>query len=124
MEAFELIYNGEVVRKVAVDSQLNEQDLGPIPIDQPGWFVVRAVAELEHTYRFASTAPFYLINNQGEIPIHKEAYHFFINWCYQRIERIDLKEGPQREEVMLEWRQAVKWWEKRLRLEGNLPREK
>ena len=40
VEAFELIHNGEVVRKVAVDPQLNEQDLGPAPMDQPGWYVV------------------------------------------------------------------------------------
>ena len=116
MEAFELIHNGEVIRRVAVDPELDEQDLGPAPMDQPGWFVVRAVAELEHTYRFASTAPFYVVNNQGEIPIHKEACHFFLNWCYQRMEQIDLKEGPQREEVLLEWKQSVKWWEKRLQL--------
>ena len=45
VEAFELIHNGEVVRRVAVDPQLDEQDLGPAPMDQPGWFVVRAVAE-------------------------------------------------------------------------------
>ena len=36
------------------------------------------------------------------------------------MERIDLDEGPQREEVMLEWKQAVKWWEKRLQLKGRL----
>ena len=35
----------------------------------------------------------------------------FSNWCYQRLERIDLDEGPQREKVMLEWKQALKWWE-------------
>lgn len=111
VEAFELIHNGEVVRRVAVDPRLDEQDLGLAPMDQPGWFVVRAAAEVEHTYRFASTAPFYVLNNRGDIPIHKEACRFFLNLCYQRMVRIDLNEGPQREEVMLEWKQAVKWWE-------------
>ena len=96
VEAFELIHNGEVVRRVAVDPQLDEQDPDPTPMDQPGWFVGRAFAEVEHTYRFASSAPFYIINSQGEIPIHKEACRFFLNWCYQRIERIDLDEEPQR----------------------------
>ena len=124
VEAFELIHNGEVVRKVAVDPQLDGQVLGPAPIDQPGWFVVRAVAEVEHTYRFASTAPFYVLNNRGGIPIHKEACRFFLNWCYQRMDLIDLDEGPQRQEVMLEWKQAIRWWEKRLQLEGDVPRAK
>ena len=124
VEAFELIHNGEVVRKVVVDPQLDEQDLGPAPMDQPGWFVLRAVTGLDHTYRFASTAPFYVVNNQGEIPIHKVACRFFLNWCYQRMDRIDLDEGPQREEVILQWKQAVKWWEKRLELAGELAREK
>ena len=40
------------------------------------------------------------------------------------MEQIDLKEGPQREEVMLGWKQAVRWWEKRLELAGELAREK
>ena len=40
VEAFELIHNGEVIRRVVVDPQLDEQDLGPAPMDQPGWYVV------------------------------------------------------------------------------------
>ena len=124
VEAFELIHNGEVVRKVTVDPQLGEHILGQAPMDRPGWFVVRAVAELEHKYRFTSTAPFYIINSREDIPIHKEVCRFFLNWCYQRMERIDLDEGPQREEVMLQWKQAVKWWEKRLQLKGYVVPEK
>ena len=38
--------------------------------------------------------------------------------------RIDLDEVPQREEVMLQWKQAIRWWEKRLQLKGDVTREK
>ena len=34
--------------------------LGAITFERRGWFLARAITDLEHTFRFASTAPFYV----------------------------------------------------------------
>ena len=57
--ALEIVKNGCVEQRVSPDS-LAAGKLATITFDRSGWFLVRAVADFPYTFRFASTAPFYV----------------------------------------------------------------
>jgi hypothetical protein len=56
----EIIRDGEVARRVSVEEFARTGSLGTLTFKTSGWFLVRAVAENPKTFRFASTAPFYV----------------------------------------------------------------
>ena len=116
VEVFEVIHNGKVIRRVPVRDLKGtiEQDLGVAPIDQPGWFLVRAVTTLPHTFRFASTAPFYVLDEKGSIPVQRDACQFFLTWTRERMNSISLDDDRLRGEVLGYWKETEVFWMNRL----------
>lgn len=116
VEAFEIIHNGEVTRRIAVRDLKGtiEQDLGQAPTDRPGWFLVRAVTSLPHTFRFASTAPFYVVDDNGAIPVREDACQFFLTWARERMNTLSLEDDPLRGEVLEYWKETEVFWMDRL----------
>ncbi len=102
VKAVELIVNGKVERSVPVSGR--EIDLGRLKLDR-GWFLVRAVAEVPHAFRFASTAPWYA----GAPRISRSAVRFFLDWIDERMKRLELPE-PEKEEVLRHHRAARIFW--------------
>jgi hypothetical protein len=81
----EIIKNGEVERSVRLDEYARTGQLPPITFTESGWFLVRAVCDLENTFRFASTGPYYV--EIGQKPrISKASAQFFLDWVNERIE--------------------------------------
>ena len=109
IHALEVVANGEVVRTIplagAFADTVVELDL---PLE-PGWFLVRAICDVEETFRFASTGPFYVEGPQGRRS-SRAACEFFADWVEQRIERVALDAGPQRDAVLAPHRAAVRFW--------------
>ncbi|MDA0749732.1 MAG: hypothetical protein O2964_03355, partial [Verrucomicrobia bacterium] len=116
VEAFEIIHNGEVIRRIAVRDLKGtiEQDLGQAPTDRPGWFLVRAVTSLPYTFRFASTAPFYVVDDNGAIPVREDACQFFLTWARERMNTLSLEDDPLRGEVLEYWKETEVFWMDRL----------
>lgn len=116
VEAVEVIHNGKVLRTAAVQSSMATQRLkiGGLRFEQSGWFMVRAVARVPRTYRFASTGPFYLEMEGHPQFISKSSAKFFLDWTRERTEKIQLKDTTQREEVLRYYRQAAAFWNERV----------
>ena len=87
--------------------------LGSIPLSQSGWFLVRAIADVEETFRFASTAPFYVEVDPQKQRISRRSATFFLDWIAQRIDRIPAKlNNPQQlQEVLTHHRRAKQFWQ-------------
>ena len=121
IEAFEIIHNGNIIRRVPVKDIEGkiEQDLGAAPTEKPGWFLIRAVTSLPNTFRFASTAPFYVVDGNGNIPVHQEACQFFLDWTRERMNEIPLEDKQQRAEVMKYWKETEAFWVKRVSEAGK-----
>ena len=80
-----------------------------------GWFLVRAVAENPKTFRFASTAPFYVEVGDAKRRVSKSAAKFFLEWVKERAARVKLLEdGKQRAEVLKHHTAAEKFWKELL----------
>ena len=106
----EIIKNGELAQQVRLaDWQEAGGKLPPLAFTESGWFLVRAVASVPDTYRFASTAPYY-VEIGGQPRISKTSAQFFLDWVTERAGKLTLPDSTQREAVMKYHRQAETFW--------------
>lgn len=106
----EIVHNGKVVRRVPVHDDEPVQPLGRLRLAESGWFLLRAIADVPQTFRFASTGPYYVEMNADPHRISKTAATFFLNWTRQRIAQIALPDPQQQREVLQAYRQTEQFW--------------
>lgn len=110
----EIIKNGAAERKVSFEDWSKNGSLGTVNFKESGWFLVRAIADNKNTFRFASTAPYYVEIGPNKQRISKAAAEFFLNWTRERMGRIKLNDPGQRKEVLGHHLQAEKFWQERV----------
>ena len=120
--ALEIIKDGRLVRRVNINRRLGDVALGTLTFRQSGWFLVRAIADNPRTFRFASTAPYYVEVGKKKRRISKQSTQFFLDWVEERIARVkkNLDDPRQRNEVLLFHEQGRKFWRDRLGM-ANVP---
>jgi hypothetical protein len=105
VEVFEIVRDGRIERTVPV-----KEALGRLEFPQSGWFLVRCIAPNEKTFRFASTAPFYVEIGESKRRISKSSAKFFVDWVDERMTRVKLKDEKQLAEVLEPHRKAKEFW--------------
>ena len=78
---------------------------------ESGWFLVRVITGNPKTFRFASTAPFYVEISAGRRRISKASAQFFLDWARERAQRVKLTDPAQRQEVLYYHELAEKFWQ-------------
>ena len=108
----EIIRDGRVEQKVPPASAPGSAARATLSFRQSGWFLVRAIADNPRTFRFASTAPFYVEIGPAKRRVSKASAKFFLDWVEQRIQRVSgsLRDESQRREVLAYHEQAKKFW--------------
>ena len=74
--------------------------MGAMTFTESGWFLFRVIADNKKTFRFASSAPFYVEIGPDKHRISKESAQFFLDWTRERMKRIKLDDPAQRQEVL------------------------
>ena len=92
LEAVEVIRDGAVVERLA-GAVPGARAAAALSFDRSGWFLVRAVAAVPETFRFASTAPSYVEVGGRRATVHRADVAFFLAWIDERI--ATLEEDPQ-----------------------------
>jgi hypothetical protein len=110
----ELIKNGNIERRIPVEEVAKTGSLGMLTFKESGWFLVRAIADNKKTFRFASTAPFYVEVGPEKERISKASAQFFLDWTRRRMTRIKLDDPAQREEVLKHHLRAESFWQSRV----------
>jgi hypothetical protein len=110
----EVIQNGQAVRRVSFSEWKQTASLGAVKFDQSGWFLVRAMADVPGTFRFASTGPFYVEVDSPARRISKASAKFFLEWVRERMGQIKLADPHQQDEVLQPHRQAEAFWREKL----------
>lgn len=84
-----------------------------ITIRESGWFLVRAIADVPHTFRFASTGPWYVEIGGKPLPVRREAAEAFLEWTRERKERVTvaLTNAVERAEALGPVLAAERFWE-------------
>jgi hypothetical protein len=121
LEAVEVIRDGVVVERIAgVD--LGERVKAKPPVfASSGWCLVRAIAAVPGTFRFASTAPFYVEIGDARETIHRDDVSFFLRWNDERMAALQadskgaLGDPVRKEEVLRPHREARRFFERQLR---------
>jgi hypothetical protein len=80
---------------------------------ESGWFLVRAVADLTNTFRFASTAPWYVEIAGRPMKPRADSVQFFLDWSRERMAKLDALievNASQKAELLQPWREAESFW--------------
>jgi hypothetical protein len=115
VSVIEIIHNGEVVDTIATGAATPVTFRRRLSFESGGWFLVRAIADVEQTFRFASTAPFFL-NRESEVRISRNSSEFFLNWARERAERVrrNIQSAERERAVMEHHDDAIRFWEERV----------
>jgi len=107
----EIVKNGEVVNTVPYEDWKEGNALGSLRFDESGWFLIRAIADVPYTFRFASTAPYYVEIGDRPKRISRKSAQFFLDWVRERAAAIEVEDATHRDEVMQYHEAAMKFWE-------------
>ncbi len=110
VDAVEIIRDGRVERRVPVAELAKTGSLGKLTFSSSGWFLVRAIADRPETFRFASTAPWYVEVGTVKRRVSRASAQFFLDWTDERIKRVKVDEPVKREEVLEPHRRAREYW--------------
>lgn len=121
IRSIEIVRDGQVVQSFGPGPSKGVP--GPIErkatllFDQSGWFLVRAYADVPGTFRFASTAAYY-VEIGSEPRVSRSACEFFIRWIEDRMAKIEeaIADPADRESVLDFHRLALRAWEERIGL--------
>jgi hypothetical protein len=114
ISAIEIIKNGGVDSTVTFEEWKRSGKLGKVKFTESGWFLVRAIAANPKTFRFASTAPFYVEIGERKRLISRESAQFFLDWVRERMGRVKLDDPKQSGEVLAYHRMAEKFWQEKV----------
>ena len=106
-----IIQNGTVLRRVPTEEMKRNGSLGALTFSASGWFLVRAIADNPKTFRFASTAPFYVEVGKSKQRISRSSARFFVEWVRERAGRVQLADPAKRAEVLQHHESARRFWE-------------
>jgi hypothetical protein len=121
LEAVEVIRDGVVVERLAGADLTERVRAKPLVFASSGWFLVRAIAAVPGTFRFASTAPFYVEIGEARETIHRDDVAFFLRWIDERMAALQadqmgsLGDPVRKEEVLRPHREARRFFERQLR---------
>jgi hypothetical protein len=121
LEAVEVVRDGEVVERLDGPSTDGRVRPRAMVFTRSGWFLVRAIAVVPETFRFASTAPFYVEVGASRATVHRDDVAFFLAWVGQRITTLEedrkgvLGDPTRKEAVLGPHREARRFFERLLR---------
>lgn len=114
----EVIKDGQVEHEVRLDQWKEQRGRLPkLTFAESGWFLVRAVADVQKTYRFATTGAYFV--QIGEEPrISRASVQFFLDWLDERIANVKRENGAGCDEFIQALESAKGFWND-LRLRAN-----
>ena len=114
VSSLEIIQNGHVLRAVPHSDWKRTGSLGTIQFKASGWFLIRAIADVPDTFRFASTGPFYVEIGPTARRVSKASARFFLDWVRERMNQIKLDNSRQQEEILQYHRAAERFWQEKM----------
>ncbi|HET6572070.1 MAG TPA: hypothetical protein VFG68_00585, partial [Fimbriiglobus sp.] len=107
----EVVRDGEVERRVGLDEFTRTGTLGTLRFRASGWFLVRVIADNPKTFRFASTAPYYVEVGPAPRRVSRASARFFLEWARERRQRMKVDDPAKRAEVLKYHAAAEKFWQ-------------
>ena len=121
LETVEVIRDGVIVERLEGKLLAERPILKPLVFERSGWFLVRTIAAVPETFRFASTAPFYVEIGDRPRVVRRADVTFFLQWIDERIAVLEadrqgrLRDPAQKSTVLGPHREARRFFEGLLR---------
>jgi len=112
VSSLESIKDGRVERAVSYSDW--KRTGSTIRFDKSGWFLIRAMADVPASFRFASTGPFYVEVGLDPHRVSRASARFFLDWVRERMKQIRLDDSRQQEEVIQHHRAAERFWQEKV----------
>src|SRR5690606_20088180 len=115
IQYLEIVQNGRVAHVVRLTDLVRDNGrLPPIKFTESGWFLIRAVTENNTTFRFGSTAPYY-VEVGGKPRISRRAAQFFLDWIEARLNAGEKSPNSADPAIRAELQSARRFWQDRVR---------
>jgi hypothetical protein len=114
ISSIQIVKNGKVEHAVNFHEWKKTNKLAVLNFKESGWFLIRAITDNPETFRFASTAPYYVEIGDTKRRISRSSAQFFLDWVRERAARVRLEDPIQKEKVMQYHTMAEKFWADRL----------
>lgn len=115
IQYLEIVQNGRVAHVVRLTDLVRDNGrLPPIKFTESGWFLIRAVTENNTTFRFGSTAPYY-VEVGGKPRISRRAAQFFLDWIESRLNAVEKSPNSADPAIRAELQSARRFWQDRVR---------
>ncbi len=104
IDRVEVVHNGNVSRVTLPAT---------IKVNASSWFLVRVITSVEETFRFASTAPWYVDIGPDRMKPDADAVTFFLDWAKERRSKLEeaLTHPTRRQDVLADHGEAIVIWE-------------
>jgi hypothetical protein len=110
----EIVKNGRVEGEIRLTADQGGQRRGTANVSfaESGWFLVRALADIPHTFRFASTGPYYVEVGDEARRVGRGSATFFVDWMAERREALKASGEPPQQlaEVLDAHGKAERFW--------------
>ena len=109
----ELIRDGDVVQTIKLEDRGTQTTHGRLAFQRSGWFLIRAITSEKRTFRFASTAPFYVEIAERPAGISRRSARFFVDWVTERMQRVtgNVTDELQRAAILKHHTSARQFWQ-------------
>lgn len=84
IEFIEVFQDGQIVQRIAGSDLAQPLRSKALEFKRSGWFLVRVVSAVPETFRFASTAPYYVEIGEARRTVHRDDVQFFLQWIEER----------------------------------------
>jgi hypothetical protein len=114
--SLEIIRNGRAEQVIPLAGTDKSNVRARLKFDESGWFLVRAVADHPQTFRFASTAPYFVEIGTTRARVSRRCVQFFLDWLDERRARVSqkLREPAKLREVLKHHDDARRFWRRLL----------
>jgi hypothetical protein len=115
IRSVEVIREGRVAATATSIPPTGMVELPRLSFERSGWFLVRAIADRNDNFHFASTAPFY-VEVDGARRISRTAVQFFVGWIEERMRQLQSGTMPAEklQSALAPQRAAEAFWKRRL----------
>ncbi|QDT96019.1 CehA/McbA family metallohydrolase [Gimesia aquarii] len=123
--ALEVIHNGRVIKTIEYSNEREQQKTIAFTVTESGWFLVRAITDVKNTFRFASTAPWYIESETEPFRGSRQSAQFFLDWVNERIQRIksNVKDERELRKVLVWQEKAREFWKQKVASSKTLTSE-